>query len=143
VTSTDAENRASCTWSFNHVSQQDWPVRNKIKCFEQQLSNTRGMEGYTHRRIAKRKRNNTKFSAGMLKTENKERESIQFFQDHCAKLECKVVALKEIIRKVRVKQEQRRKKCIAFAMGHHKRLGSDSMMARLEPEVLRMILEQV
>lgn len=36
-----------------------------------------------------------------------------------------------------------RNKCIAFAMGHHLRIGSNSMMKRFDPEVLRMVLEQV
>ena len=36
-----------------------------------------------------------------------------------------------------------RAKCLAFAMGHHARLGSGSRLRRLDPEVLRMMLEQV
>ena len=40
-------------------------------------------------------------------------------------------------------EEVSRKKCIAFAMGHHSRLGKNSMMARLDPEVLRMVIDQV
>ena len=34
-----------------------------------------------------------------------------------------------------------RAKCLAFAMGHHERLGAGSMMEGLEPEVLRQVLE--
>jgi len=36
-----------------------------------------------------------------------------------------------------------RAKCVAFAMGHHARLGKGSMVERLDPEVLRMVLKQV
>ena len=36
-----------------------------------------------------------------------------------------------------------RAKCVAFAMGHHKRLGMGSRVEGLDPEVLRMVLEQV
>ena len=34
-----------------------------------------------------------------------------------------------------------RAKCVAFAMGHHERLGAGSMVEGLEPEVLRQVLE--
>ncbi|KAJ1467300.1 hypothetical protein T484DRAFT_1859254 [Baffinella frigidus] len=37
----------------------------------------------------------------------------------------------------------RRTKCVAFAMGHHQRLGAGSRVEWLEPGVLRMVLEQV
>jgi ankyrin repeat protein len=40
-------------------------------------------------------------------------------------------------------EESKRDKCAAFAMGHHKRLGTTSLIARLDPEVLRTVLEQV
>ena len=36
-----------------------------------------------------------------------------------------------------------RAKCVAFAMGHHERLGAGSVVEGLEPEVLRKVLEQV
>mmetsp|Transcript_46280 Transcript_46280/g.110289 ORF Transcript_46280/g.110289 Transcript_46280/m.110289 type:complete len:195 (+) Transcript_46280:329-913(+) len=36
-----------------------------------------------------------------------------------------------------------RAKCVAFAMGHHQRLGAGSRVEWLEPGVLRMVLEQV
>jgi hypothetical protein len=36
-----------------------------------------------------------------------------------------------------------RAKCVAFAMGHHERLGVGSPVDGLKPEVLRMVLEQV
>jgi ankyrin repeat protein len=36
-----------------------------------------------------------------------------------------------------------RDKCFAFAMGHHKRLGVGSMIANLDPELLRMLLKFV
>ena len=36
-----------------------------------------------------------------------------------------------------------RAKCVAFAMGHHARLGAGSMLEGLEPEVLRTVLGQV
>ena len=35
-----------------------------------------------------------------------------------------------------------RAKCVAFAMGHHERLGAGSVVKGLEPEVLRKVLEQ-
>ncbi|KAJ1466471.1 hypothetical protein T484DRAFT_1922290 [Baffinella frigidus] len=37
----------------------------------------------------------------------------------------------------------RRAKCVAFAMGHHQRLGAGSRVGWLDPGVLRMVLEQV
>ena len=36
-----------------------------------------------------------------------------------------------------------RVKCVAFAMGHHGRLGVGSLVETLEPEVLRMVLNKV
>ena len=36
-----------------------------------------------------------------------------------------------------------RAKCVAFAMGHHTRLGEGSLVEGLDPGVLRMVLEQV
>jgi hypothetical protein len=36
-----------------------------------------------------------------------------------------------------------RAKCVAFAMGHHERLGVGSRMEALDPEVVRKVLEQV
>jgi hypothetical protein len=36
-----------------------------------------------------------------------------------------------------------RAKCVALAMGHHTRLGEGSLVEGLDPEVLRMVLEQV
>jgi hypothetical protein len=36
----------------------------------------------------------------------------------------------------------RRAKCVAFAMGHHPRLGAGSWVQRLDPEVVRMVLEK-
>ena len=36
-----------------------------------------------------------------------------------------------------------RAKCVAFAMGHHERLGVGSLVEGLDPGVLRMVLEQV
>ena len=40
-------------------------------------------------------------------------------------------------------EELARDKCVAFAMGHHARLGKESIMARVDPEVLRMVLARV
>jgi len=37
----------------------------------------------------------------------------------------------------------RYQKCVAFAMGHHERLGAGSRVHGLEPEVVRMVLEAV
>ena len=37
----------------------------------------------------------------------------------------------------------RRAQCVAFATGHHGRLGAGSLVLSLHPEVVRMILEQV
>jgi hypothetical protein len=37
--------------------------------------------------------------------------------------------------------EVRRKKKIAFSMGLHARLGVDSIVARLDPEILKMVFE--
>jgi len=37
----------------------------------------------------------------------------------------------------------RRARCVAFASGHHERLGAGSLVLSLHPEVVRMILEQV
>ena len=34
-------------------------------------------------------------------------------------------------------------KCEAFAMGHHERLGAESMIVDLDPEVVRMIVERI
>jgi ankyrin repeat protein len=36
-----------------------------------------------------------------------------------------------------------RSKCVAFAMGHHNRVGAGSMVARMDPELLRIILTAV
>ena len=36
-----------------------------------------------------------------------------------------------------------REKCIAFASGHHERLGSGSRVKLFEPEIMRMILDMV
>ena len=48
----------------------------------------------------------------------------------------------EIVRLI--EQEQMTlQKCVAFAMGHHKRLGVVSIVVQLQPEVLRMVLAAV
>jgi ankyrin repeat protein len=39
--------------------------------------------------------------------------------------------------------ELSREKCVAFAMGHHKRLGVSSLMFNIDPEVLRIVVAQV
>jgi ankyrin repeat protein len=39
--------------------------------------------------------------------------------------------------------QHEKNKCVAFAMGNHIRLGKESTMRRCDPEILRMILEQV
>jgi hypothetical protein len=36
-----------------------------------------------------------------------------------------------------------RAKCVAFAMGHHERLGVGSLVAPLDAEVVRMVLQLV
>jgi hypothetical protein len=36
-----------------------------------------------------------------------------------------------------------RAKCVAFAMGYHKRLGVGSLVAPLDAEVVRMVLQLV
>jgi hypothetical protein len=42
-----------------------------------------------------------------------------------------------------MEEEMSRKKCVAFAMGHHKRLGIASHLTGFPPEMLRMVVESV
>ena len=40
-------------------------------------------------------------------------------------------------------EQVEKEKCVAFAMGHHERLGKQSIMKSFDPEVMRMVLELV
>jgi hypothetical protein len=49
-----------------------------------------------------------------------------------------------ILEEARIFQEKLRlDKCVAFSMGHHPRLGSESTMTRLDPALLRQICELI
>ena len=48
----------------------------------------------------------------------------------------------ELIR-ILEESELKLEKCVAFAMSHHARIGSESMPSALDPEVLRMIIQRV
>ena len=89
------------------------------------------------RRMEKRssKQPRSDYSKRMLVTEKNELATITFLAEHDVKIADKITEL-------RAKPEIDRQKCVAFAMGHHKRLGVNSLMAQMDPEVLRMVLEQ-
>ena len=55
----------------------------------------------------------------------------------------KINANHTAIVKMLEKEHMLRQKCVAFAMGHHKRLGIMSLVVELHPEVLKMVIEAV
>jgi hypothetical protein len=134
--------RKRCTSGFLLVTGIDKPIDHSIECLEIQLDNTFWMQATPTERIAKRQRKTMEkdYSKGMLKAEEQDKKNISFFQDHRRKIIRKIAELKEILQ---LKPELDRQKLVAFAMGHHKRLGGSLLMANLDPEVLRMIMEQV
>ena len=134
----DKWNKASCMESFLLVTKRESStLKNTIQCLTQQLNNTRWMQAYPEKRIAKRKRNTKgSYTKGMIKAEEAEKKSIRFFKDHRVKIRNKIRELQE-------KPELDRQKCVAFAMGNQKRLGATSCIANFDPELVRMILEGV
>ena len=125
-----------CTASFRLVTERESTLELTIECLQIQLDNTIWMQEYPEKRMAKRARNanaNGKaYTDGMNKAVEAEKKSIQFFIDHREKIRNKIIELQ-------AKPELDRQKCVAFAMGHHVRLGSTSYVTQLEPELIRAI----
>jgi hypothetical protein len=127
-----------CKDSYKLVTEWGSPIKRTIECLTIQRDNTRWMQAYSEERLAKRERNakGKKYTDAMNKAVEAEKKSIQFFIDHRVKIRAKIAELK-------AQPELERKRLIAFAMGHQKRLGAASHIAHLHPELVRMIIEGV
>ena len=123
-----------CTASFRLVTERESTLELTIECLQIQMDNTIWMQEHPEKRILKRERNSKgkAFTDGMKKAVEAEKKSIQFFIDHREKIRNKIIELQ-------AKPELDRQKCVAFAMGHHVRLGTTSYVTQLEPELIRAI----
>jgi hypothetical protein len=133
----DNYDRASCARSFLMVTGPDVLYAHTMSCLTQQLHNTLHMQSSPRDRIAKRQRNaKGPYTQGMIKAEKHDKKNLEFFIEHVNMLGCFITELE-------AKPELDRQKCVAFAMGHQKRLGATSYIANFDPELVRMILEGV
>ena len=133
----DKWNVENCMRSFLLVTERESTLELTVECLQIQMDSTIWMQEYPEKRIAKRERNTKgEYTTGMLKAVEAEKKSIQFFKDHRVKIRNKIIELE-------AKPELDRQKCVAFAMGHHKRLGTTSYITHLDPALVRMICELV
>ena len=73
------------------------------------------------------------FKADVSATDDHGRNAIYYAMQHSH------YAVAEVLEEETITRE----KCVAFAMGHHQRLGVASAMSEFDPELLRMVLECV
>jgi hypothetical protein len=143
----DSYREERCRQMFRYIVKTIDSIEDRMGAFRSWIFITKVWEQEVQFRIEKRSDetddDNLKKTASvrsrMLRIVANEKKSIEFFKKHRVKLESKHAECQKILDDRVVLKE----KSVAFAMGHHKRLGVDSLMARLDPEVMRMVLELV
>ena len=137
----DNRRRVAVQKSFVLVTGNDWRLENTINCLTTQFDNTWLWVVDPKERIDRRRLKwKGKFTPSLLKAEEQDKKNLAFFLDLREKIRLKLIEVKETLR---ARPELERQKLVAFAMGYHKRLGADSLLATLDINLVRMMVEQV